>query len=222
MQQTCQRKVDTFAKIVFTSNSATCLLLMQRWLCCAVALCQQRSEDVEQYNDGGGKDQFTESGCSDHHRERKQHEGVANAVAFPTVALEFERKHGDFTDHNLTRPDDEQEHGDPKDREINLNGRFAEPYRERTPKEGVGGCGKADEGMTLACVEVEFCQPQRRKSRNQKSGVRENHTQGARAVGTAPGVLAEQREDHRCRSYSEGDNIGERIEFLADGTGHTQ
>ena len=124
-------------------------------------------------------------------------------LPFPTVALEFECKHGDFTDHNLTRPDDEQEHADSKDREINLNGCFAKPYRERTPKEGVGGCGKADEGMTLACVEVEFCQPQRRKSRNQKRGVRENHTQGARAVGTAPGVLAEQREDHRCRSYSE-------------------
>lgn len=225
-QKKCNKRANVrlthLLKSFFTSNRATCLLLMQRWLCCAVALCQQRSENVEQYNDGGGKDQFTESGCSDHHRERKQHEGIANAVAFPTVALEFERKHGDFTDHNLTRPDDEQEHADPKNREINLNGRFAKPYCERTPKEGVGRCGKADEGMTLARVEVEFCQPQRRKSGNQKSGVRENHTQGARAVGTAPGVLAEQREDHRCRSYSEGDNIGERIEFLADGTGHTQ
>lgn len=212
-QKKCNKRANVrltrLLKSFFTSNRATCLLLMQRWLCCAVALCQQRSENVEQYNDGGGKEQFTESGCSDHHRERKQHEGIANAVAFPTITLEFEGKHGDFTDHNLTRPDDEQEHGDPKDREINLNGRLAKPYRERTPKEGVSGCGKADEGMTLACVEVEFCQPQRRKSRNQKSGVRENHSQGARAVGTAPGVLAEQREDHRCRSYSEGDNIGE-------------
>ena len=154
MQQTCQRKVDTFAKIVFYVELCDVSVVNAARLCSVVALCQQRSENVEQYNDGGSKDQFTESGCSDYHRERKQHEGVANAVAFPTITLEFERKHGDFTDHNLTRPDDEQEHTDPKDREIYLNGRFAEPYRERTPKEGVGGCGKADEGMTLACVEV--------------------------------------------------------------------
>ena len=94
MQQTCQRKVDTFAKIVFYVESRDVSVVNAAVVCCAVALCQQRSENVEQYNDGGGKEQFTESGCSDHHRERKQHEGIANAVAFPTITLEFERKHG--------------------------------------------------------------------------------------------------------------------------------
>ena len=152
---------------------------MQRQLCCVVTLRYQRSEDVEQHNDGGSKDKFTQSCCGDYHRERKQHEGVANTVAFPTVTLEFERKHGDFTDHNLTRPDDEKEHADPKDREINLNGRFAEPYRERSPKEGIGRCGKPDEGVALSRIEIEFCQTQRRKSRNEKCCVRKHHGQRA-------------------------------------------
>lgn len=72
-------------------------------------LREQGSQDIEYHDHRRRKRDDVEQRRNNDNSGRKQHERVANAVATPTIMLEFERKHGDFAHHDPTRDENEQE-----------------------------------------------------------------------------------------------------------------
>ena len=80
------------------------------------------------------------------------------------------------------------------------------------PEEGVGGRGEAEEGGRLPRVEVELCQTEGGEGGHEQCHEGQG---GAEVVGVHH--LLQTGEDHTRRGYAEGDDVGQRVEFLADG-----
>ena len=82
------------------------------------------------------------------------------------------------------------------------------------PEQGIGRRRQADETEVLTLVEIELGQSQSRKRRHEECHIRHIVLQRSQRLGIVH--LVEEMEKNGTWRYTEGDYIGQRIEFLTD------
>ena len=119
----------------------------------------------------------------------------------------------------------QQENDDVEQPRLGIDSLLHQGERQGRPEEGVGRRGESDKRSGLPLVDVELRQTQGREGGNEEGEVG-NVLQLGNAAQRAAGVdvgrvdnLLQQREDHCGGGEAEGDVVGERVEFLADGRG---
>ena len=162
------------------------------------------------HNDGGEA-----AGTQAEAGETAQEEDVFHLVVLPREVLELEGKQGNLR-HQKERSRQHEEEKEGGVEEI-AGEEGVLTHNEAAPEEGIGRSGHADERGGLARVEVELGQTQRRESRHDERRVRHHAAQMQHPLGILH--LEEQREEDHGRRHAEGDDIGQRVELLADGGG---
>ena len=88
---------------------------------------------------------------------------------------------------------------------------------QTNPKQGVGRIGQTDERKGLSVIAIEFCQSQGRKNSHDKSRKWQKSSQNS-----VKGIGLDDIKAEHGRSDAKGDNIGQRVELLADRTADVQ
>ena len=145
-------------------------------------------------------------------------EDVLDLVATPSPLLELQGKKRYLGHEHPTAEHDERQHDGQRERDVHELG--ATTHDERPPEQGVGRRGQSDERGGLALVEIELGQAEGREGGDDESHVGEDAAQAVEPLGVRQ--LVKEGEHHRGRGHTEGDVVGQRVEFLADGRRYPQ
>ena len=150
--------------------------------------------------------------------QRAKQEDVLPTVLAPVPRLDLQGKHR-YLGHQ--KPAEEQHKEQQEERvEAQRSEEGMLPQSQRAPEERIGGRRQSDELCALARIEVELGQAKGREGRHDEGRIGQDAAQRHQLDWVV--YLVEEIEDDGAGCQTEGHYVGQRIQFLTDGSGNAE